>query len=83
MELHHPPIDLNLYKLFLDGFLANNNLEDITSLTLYYPADIMGEDYPSETFRVLKKNEIREFGEYHTQRLVLAAWDQLESGELH
>lgn len=47
------------------------------------PADIMGEDYPSETFRVLKKNEEREFGEYRTQRLVLAAWDQLERGELH
>ncbi|MCX5538119.1 N-6 DNA methylase [Paraburkholderia sp. CNPSo 3076] len=40
------------------------------------PADVMGEDYPSETFRVLKNNEIREFGEYRTQRLVLEAWDQ-------
>lgn len=44
------------------------------------PADVMGDDYPSETFRVLKHNEIREFGEYRTQRLVLAAWDELESG---
>ena len=47
------------------------------------PANIMGEDYPSETFRVLKKNEEREFGEYRTQRLVLAAWDKFETGELH
>ena len=47
------------------------------------PADVMGEDYPSETFRGLKKNEEREFGEYRTQRLVLQAWDQLETGELH
>ena len=39
------------------------------------PADVMGEDYPSETFRVLKNKELREFGEYRTQRLVLAAWD--------
>lgn len=46
------------------------------------PADVMGEDYPSETFRVLKNNELREFGEYRTQRLVLEAWDRLESGEL-
>lgn len=38
----------------------------------------MGEDYPSETFRVLKNNEIREFGEYRTRRLVLEAWDNLE-----
>lgn len=44
------------------------------------PADVMGDDYPSETFRVLKHNEIREFGEYRTQRLVLAAWDEIESG---
>ena len=47
------------------------------------PTDIEGPDYPSETFRVLQKNEMREFGEYRTRRLVLAAWDQLESGELN
>ncbi len=47
------------------------------------PADVVGKDYPSETFRVLKKNEEKEFGEYRTQRLVLEAWDKLEAGELH
>jgi hypothetical protein len=41
------------------------------------PADVMGPDYPSETFRVLKNNEIRQFGEYRTRRLVLEAWDRL------
>lgn len=46
------------------------------------PADVMGADYPSETFRVLKNNEIREFGEYRTQRLVLEAWDSLEKGRV-
>jgi hypothetical protein len=47
------------------------------------PADAMGSDYPSETFRVLKEKEIRQFGEYRTRRLVLEAWDRLEkSGEL-
>ncbi|MCZ6707502.1 MAG: N-6 DNA methylase, partial [Chloroflexi bacterium] len=42
------------------------------------PADAMGADYPSETFRVLKKNDIKRFGEYRTARLVLAAWDRME-----
>lgn len=46
------------------------------------PADVMGPDYPSETFRVLKNNEMRKFGEYRTQRLVLAAWDRMEAGDL-
>ncbi|MGY6278172.1 Eco57I restriction-modification methylase domain-containing protein [Methylomonas sp. MgM2] len=46
------------------------------------PADVMGDDYPSETFRVLKNNELKEFGEYRTRRLVLEAWDKLENGEL-
>jgi len=41
------------------------------------PTDVMGPDYPSETFRVLKNNEMRQFGEYRTQRLVLEAWDRL------
>ena len=41
-----------------------------------------GADYPSETFRVLKDKEIRDYGEYRTRRLVLAAWDRMEaSGE--
>jgi hypothetical protein len=42
----------------------------------------MEGDYPSETFRVLKTSEIRNFGEYRTRRLVLEAWDRLESGKL-
>jgi hypothetical protein len=41
------------------------------------PADVMGENYPSETFRVLKNNELKEFGEYRTRRLVLEAFDQM------
>lgn len=45
------------------------------------PSDVYGDDYPSETFRVLKKNEIKEFGEYRTQRLVLEAWDRIEEGD--
>ncbi len=42
------------------------------------PADAMGPDYPSETFRVLKTNEIARHGEYRTARLVLQAWDRQE-----
>jgi len=43
------------------------------------PADVKGIDYPSETFRVLKEKEIRQFGEYRTRRLVLEAWDRMEA----
>jgi hypothetical protein len=63
----------------LDAYYAR--LYALTRDELRYildPADVMGEDYPSETFRVLKNNEMREFGEYRTQRLVLAAWDSME-----
>ncbi len=44
------------------------------------PADVMGPDYPSETFRVLKKNDIARYGDYRTARLTLAAWDAQERG---
>lgn len=67
----------------LDAYYAK--LYGLTRDELRYildPADIMGDDYPSETFRVLKNNELREFGEYRTQRLVLEAWDKFERGEL-
>ena len=43
------------------------------------PQDVMGADFPGETFRVLKDREMREFGEYRTKRLVLEAWG--EEGE--
>ena len=50
---------------------------DLTRDELRYildPADVKGADYPSETFRVLKKNEIARFGEYRTaRRLAVAA----------
>ncbi|CAK0744600.1 hypothetical protein CCP3SC1_140005 [Gammaproteobacteria bacterium] len=62
----------------LDAYYAK--LYGLTRDELRYildPADIYGEDYPSETFRVLQKNEIRQFGEYRTRRLVLEAWDNL------
>jgi hypothetical protein len=45
------------------------------------PAEVFGPDYPSETFRVLRNSEIKKFGEYRTQRLVLAAWDRQAANE--
>ena len=69
--------ELDAYYAKLYG-LNRNELRYILD-----PADVMGSDYPSETFRVLKNNEEKEFGEYRTRRLVLEAWDKLERGELH
>ena len=34
----------------------------------------------SETFRVHKNNELRQFGEYRMQRLMLEAWGRLFGG---
>jgi hypothetical protein len=62
----------------LDAYYAK--LYGLTRDELRYildPADIYGADFPSETFRVLKNNEIKQFGEYRTQRLVLEAWDKM------
>lgn len=70
-----------LLRAELDAYYAR--LYGLTRDELRYildPADVMGADYPSETFRVLKNNEMREFGEYRTQRLVLDAWDKLSKG---
>lgn len=35
------------------------------------------KDFPGETFRVLKDRETRQYGEFRTARLVMAAWDAL------
>jgi hypothetical protein len=68
----------------LDAYYAR--LYGLTRDELRYildPKDVMGEDYPSETFRVLKEGEIRTYGEYRTRRLVLEAWDRMTTGDLH
>jgi len=68
-------------KAELDAYYTN--LYGLNRDELRYildPSDLMGPDYPSETFRVLKNNEVRQFGEYRTQRLVLEAWDRLFGG---
>jgi len=62
--------ELDAYYAYLYG-LTRGELEYILD-----PKAVLGGDYPSETFRVLKENEIREFGEYRTQRCALEAWDR-------
>lgn len=65
----------------MDAYYAR--LYALTRNELRYILDpIEGEDYPSESFRVLKNNEMRKFEEYRTRSLVLAAWDQQNSEQL-
>jgi len=62
----------------LDAYYAH--LYGLTRDELRYildPKDVFGEDFPGETFRVLKEREEREYVEYRTKRLVLDAWDRL------
>jgi hypothetical protein len=62
----------------LDAFYARAySLDRNELLYILDPAEVKGADYPSETFRVLKNNEIHKYGEYRTARLVLAAWDRM------
>lgn len=71
-----------LLRAELDAYYAK--LYGLTRDELRYildPADVYGPDFPSETFRVLKNNEIKQFGEYRTKRLVLEAWDRMFGNE--
>jgi hypothetical protein len=45
------------------------------------PTEVKGPDYPSETFRVLRDNEKKRYGEYRTARLVLQAFNELTASE--
>ncbi|WP_046110838.1 Eco57I restriction-modification methylase domain-containing protein [Aquincola tertiaricarbonis] len=68
----------------LDAYFAR--LYGLTLDELRYildPEDVMGPGYPSETFRVLREREEKEFGgHFRTAELVLQAWDRLDSGAL-
>ncbi len=72
-----------LLRAELDAYFAK--LYGLSRDELRYildPQEVYGEDFPGETFRVLKEKEIRKFGEYRSRRLVLEAWDRLEGVEV-
>ena len=61
----------------LDAIFAY--LYGLTTEELRYildPEDVCGKGCINETFRVLRDNEIRQYGEYRTKRLVLEAWNK-------
>jgi hypothetical protein len=65
----------------LDAYYAR--LYGLTREELLYILDprlVKGDDYPSETFRVLRTNEERKYGEYRTARLVMQAWEEQAKG---
>lgn len=71
-----------LLRAELDAYYAR--LYSLTREELCYildPTDVMGVDYPSETFRGLKNNETKSFGEYRTRRLVMREFDRITLAE--
>ncbi len=52
--------------------LGRENLAYILELTTKYPTDCL-----TVTFLTLQNNELKKYGEFCTQRLVLAAFDEL------
>lgn len=61
------------------GHLYGLNTEDMRYIL--DPEDVCGPGCINETFRVLKSNEIRQYGEYRTKRLVMEAWERMGFGE--
>lgn len=64
-----------LLQAELDAIFAH--LYGLTTDDLRYildPEDVCGKGCINETFRVLKDNEMRQYGEYRTKRLVIEAW---------
>ena len=67
----------------LDAFIARKyGLSREEMAYILDPKQVMGEDFPSETFTTLKNKELKLYGEYLTSRLVLEAYDALEAGTL-
>ena len=67
----------------LDAYIAK--MYGLTREELQYildPATVMGPEHPAVTFPGLKRKETELYGEYLTERLVLAAYDALIAGTL-
>lgn len=63
-----------------------NLLEKIFQLPCRFSVtDSLIDEFHNPPFRVLKEKEIKKYGEYRTQRLVLEAWDRMETpfGEIN
>ncbi len=58
------------------GHLYGLNTEDMRYIL--DPEDVCGPGCINETFRVLKDNELRQYGEYRTKRLVMDAWHRFK-----
>jgi hypothetical protein len=82
LDYHGDPFTWNdqqrcVIRAQVDAYIAH--LYGLTRDELRYilaPSDLF-ENFPGESFRVLRENEIHQFGEYRTQRMVLSAFDEL------
>ena len=60
--------------------LTDRELTDILDPWEDHPNAPRTTTFPGGTFRVLKARELKQYGEYRTGRLVLAAWDRHSTG---
>ena len=77
------PRERLMIRAQLDAYIAK--MYGLTHEELQYildPKEVMGPKHPSETFESLKNKEIKLYGEYLTQRLVLTAYDAIMAGML-
>ena len=64
-----------ILKAELDVFFAKKyGLTEEEFRYILDPKDVKGENFPSESFRTLRDDELSRFGEYRTRRLALEAW---------
>lgn len=67
-------------KAELDVFFAKKyGLTEEEFRYILDPKDVKGEDFPSESFRTLRDDEISRFGEYRTRRLAMEAWERMDT----
>ena len=63
--------------------ITDRELTDILDPWEDHPDASRTTTFPGETFRVLKARELKQYGEYRTGRIVLAAWERLEGPDPH
>jgi hypothetical protein len=79
-QIEEDPVCRDRLAADLDALVARHvfGLSRTEMLYVLDPDEVLGPDCGVETFRSLRDQEIRRFGEYRTRRLVLEAWDALE-----
>ena len=64
------------------GAPVNETAEQLAALTKHFPTPRDAVDYVLETFPIVKRKDVRRYGEYRTKRVILDVYDAMQAARV-